>query len=326
MPSTRIVTTSPGVSGGGSRLPARPQSSAKAAAAACPRPEHVAGADPRAPRGVGDEVLERPGHAREPVGADALAVQEDLELEVEPVAPSIRLELVGGHEPGPEGDGGVLSLRRPEADLHLLELEVARRPVVEDRVGDDVVARLGGCQVAAVAADHRGDFELVVEDLAAGRDCDVVVRADEGVGVREVERRRLVPARVHLARRLVEAHHPLDVLLERQEVADRRWVERRKQRSRSERQRLGGRLRPIRVAEQVEDVRLLRKQPELVPLDESDARTRLRRDPSDPHIGAAVTWTDFIVSPTKSASGGGVCSISHVPICREISQISRQRG
>ena len=29
---------------------------------------------------------------------------------------------------------------------------------------------------------------------------------------------------------------------------------------------------------------------------------------------------------TKSASGGGVCSISHVPICREISQISRQRG
>ena len=65
------------------------------------------------------------------------------------------------------------------------------------------------------------------------------------------------------------------------------------------------------------------QQPEQLVLDECDARPVARRDPRDPHTGAAVTWTDFIVRPTKSASGGGVCSISHVPICREI---SRSRG
>src|SRR4029079_9046347 len=41
-------------------------------------------------------------------------------------------------------------------------------------------------------------------------------------------------------------------------------------------------------------------------------------------IGAAVSRTDSIVSPTKSASW--VSSISHVPSCREISQIRLQRS
>jgi len=47
------------------------------------------------------------------------------------------------------------SLSRPEADRHLPALQVARRPVVEDR-------ETGGYRPAA---DDRGDLELVVELL-----------------------------------------------------------------------------------------------------------------------------------------------------------------
>ena len=54
-----------------------------------------------------------------------------------------------------------------------------------------------GVSDAAVPADHGGHLELEVEQLRAGRDRDVVVRADQRVRVGEVERRRLVPLRHH---------------------------------------------------------------------------------------------------------------------------------
>ena len=189
-----------------------------------------------------------------------------------------------------------------------------------------MVARFGGREVASVATDHGGDLQLVVEELAPRRDRDVVVWADERVRVGEVERRRLVPARMHLPGRLVESHHAFDMPLEGEEIADRRRVERGEQPDRRERHCFPGRLRAVGLTEQVEHAHRIREEPKQVAVGEGDARTGLRRDPRDPHTGAAVTCTDLIVSPTKSASGGGVCSISQMPICREISQISRHRG
>ena len=53
-------------------------------------------------------------------------------------------QLVGRHEPRTERDREVLALRRPEPDGHLLALDVARAPVVEQReAGDRAVRRRG---------------------------------------------------------------------------------------------------------------------------------------------------------------------------------------
>ena len=66
-----------------------------------------------------------------------------------------------------------LPLAGSEAHLHLAGLDVARRPVVEDRVAEDVPGGLGRRQVATVgardAADHGADLELEVEPLGRGR-------------------------------------------------------------------------------------------------------------------------------------------------------------
>ena len=48
------------------------------------------------------------------------------------------VELVGGDDDGPEAGGEVLALGRPEADLHLRPLQVARRPVVHDGEAGDL--------------------------------------------------------------------------------------------------------------------------------------------------------------------------------------------
>ena len=137
-PSTVIVTTSAGASGGGSRRPALPPELAETAAAARPGPEQVSGADPCAARSVGDQLLERPRHVGERVRPARLAVHRNLHVEVEAAVATVRLELVPGHDPRPQRDRRVLALRRAEANLHLGELEIARRPVVEDGVTGDV--------------------------------------------------------------------------------------------------------------------------------------------------------------------------------------------
>ena len=55
-----------------------------------------------------------------------------------PVAPARGVgQLVRGHEPRPDRRREVLALGRPEPDGRLLALQVARRPVVEDRVAAD---------------------------------------------------------------------------------------------------------------------------------------------------------------------------------------------
>src|SRR5262249_16915257 len=98
-----------------------------------------------------------------------------------------------------------------EADLHLLTLEVARRPVVHDREAAD----------RALSADDNGDLELVVELLGPGRVGDLVVRAVDRGRVREVKDRELVPLRGHLP---ATRYRPCveNVFLERIRVADGR--------------------------------------------------------------------------------------------------------
>ena len=138
MPSTVIVTTSPASSGGGSRRPARPQSSPRQPPPHVPEPS-TSPVRTHAPREAYATSSSNDQAMLASVSPPTRSpLTEHLELEVEPVAAAVRLELVRGHDPRAERDRGVLPLRRPEPDLHLGELEVARRPVVEDRVADDV--------------------------------------------------------------------------------------------------------------------------------------------------------------------------------------------
>nr|WP_259670652.1 hypothetical protein [Streptomyces sp. ID38640] len=59
---------------------------------------------------------------------------------------------------------------------------------------------LFGRQIAARGADHRGDFQLEVEPGAAGGDGHIVVGADDGGGVGEVEGGDPVPDRLQRSR------------------------------------------------------------------------------------------------------------------------------
>ncbi|GAA2415577.1 hypothetical protein GCM10010255_62230 [Streptomyces coeruleofuscus] len=86
-----------------------------------------------------------------------------------------------------------------------------------------------GCQVAALAADDGGDFEFEVQDRGAGRHGHVVVRADDGVRIGEVEGRRVVPGIGDPGRVVDAASYALDVFLEGDEVPYGRRLERRQQ-------------------------------------------------------------------------------------------------
>ena len=127
---------------------------------------------------------------------------------------------------GPSVLAKSLRLAEAEPELELRALQVARRPVVEDGVAGDVRAGLVGPEVRPGAADDGRDLELEVERRAARRHRDLVVGAGDGVGVREVTERRLVPDAGTLAsgrrRVLIDA---FDVLLEHGEVADRRRLD-----------------------------------------------------------------------------------------------------
>ena len=120
-------------------------------------------------------------------------------------------------------------LGRAEADLHLPALQIAGRPVVEDGVAEHVLSRLLRAQRCPVACDDDGHFELEVQELRAGRDRDVVVRADQRVRVGEVERRCLVPLRHHTRAVSDAGHDALDMLLERDKVPHGRRGQRRQQ-------------------------------------------------------------------------------------------------
>ena len=82
--------------------------------------------------------------------------------------PRVR-QLVRGHQPWPERAREVLALGRAEPDGGLLALEVAGRPVVEDRVAADRLLRPLGRQVERRRVHQRGDLQLVVELVRRGR-------------------------------------------------------------------------------------------------------------------------------------------------------------
>ena len=105
MPSTVRVTTSPGCSGGGSCWPRRPHSSARQPPLpTVPEPRTSPGRDDAVAGRVGDHGLEGPAHVGEQVAADLVAVHRDRAPEVEEaVGVAVRLELVGGDDPRPEG-------------------------------------------------------------------------------------------------------------------------------------------------------------------------------------------------------------------------------
>ena len=103
---------------------------------------------------------------------------------------------------GPSVRGGVLALGRAEVDLHLPALQVAGRPVVEDRVAEDVLAGLLRGQRGAVPARRRRPPRARSRTAAQpGGHGDVVVRADQRVRVGEVEGRRLRTTRARRRRR-----------------------------------------------------------------------------------------------------------------------------
>ena len=77
-------------------------------------------------------------------GRSSSPLTDDPAVEVEEAVGVVAvLDLVGGDDPRADRGGEVLALRGPEPDLHLARLEVARRPVVDDRVAEDRVPGLG---------------------------------------------------------------------------------------------------------------------------------------------------------------------------------------
>ena len=151
--------------------------------------EHFARPQRLRARRVGDHVRERVVHVGARVLAPQLAVDPHAHREVAGV------QLVGGDEARAEHVRAVpvLRLARPHAHRQLAHLHVARRHVVPDRVAeDDGMGVLRG-DVARLAADHRGELELVVEVLGPGRPRDLRLRPDHGVRHALVVGRRVVP-------------------------------------------------------------------------------------------------------------------------------------
>ena len=168
------------------RPPARPRRRGKpalvavledAARADGARAEDVAGPQLGVARGVRHDRLPRVVHGAEVAAGTLFPVHARDHLEPE-VA-----QLVRGDDDRADRGGEVLSLRGAEADSHLAALQVACRPVVQDREAAD----------PSLGADHGRDLELVVERLGAVRVRNLVPGPVDRRGVREVERRDLVP-------------------------------------------------------------------------------------------------------------------------------------
>ena len=132
-------------------------------------------------------------------------------------------QLVRRHEPWPDGAREVLALGRSEPDGRLLTLQVARRPVVEDRVAADGFLGAVGREVDGRRVDEGRDLQLVVELPGSSRAPDRVVRAADLRDVAEVEDRQAVPGLGDLA--AAPFPHRPDMAFEGIEVAQRRRPE-----------------------------------------------------------------------------------------------------
>ena len=86
----------------------------------------------------------------------------------------------------------------PMPTLISRELDVARAPVVVDRVADDVRARVVRGDRSAATPDHGADLELVVELLGVGGPRDLVLGPVDGIDVALVERGDVEPLRRRL--------------------------------------------------------------------------------------------------------------------------------
>src|SRR4029450_12985872 len=95
------------------------------------RPEDVAGQAPRARGCVRGELLEGPVDVAEVASRSLLSVHTGCHLE------SKVTELLRADQHRTERGGKVLPLRRPEPDGHLGALEIASRPVVQNREAGD---------------------------------------------------------------------------------------------------------------------------------------------------------------------------------------------
>ena len=104
----------------------------------------------------------------------------------------------GGDDARAQRRGKVLALGGPEAHLHLLALDIARGPVVEDGVAEDMLRGIFGPDVAAGLADDDRDLQLVVQFPGVGRIGNLVIGAEDVIGIGEVEDGELVPFRRHL--------------------------------------------------------------------------------------------------------------------------------
>ena len=137
------------------------------------------------------------------------------------------LELVGRDQPRPDRGREVLALRRPEPDRRLVALQVARRPVVQDRVAaDDLLAslrRTGSAPAYRRARRSRSRSRAPSEPAGAQTGSSGPRSSDD---VREVEDSEAIPRLGDLAASAAP-HHP-DVLLEAVSIAKRRWREDRR--------------------------------------------------------------------------------------------------
>ena len=143
-----------------------------------------------------------------------------------PSASMAVVELVGGDDPRTEGRGEVLALRRAEAHLHLAALDVAGRPVVEDRVPEDVAGGVARASRSRPSEPATPPITAPTSSSKSSRSVcggrTVCAGRDDRVRVREVEGRELVPLVDHVAGAVDRGGDALDVLLERHEVAHAR--------------------------------------------------------------------------------------------------------
>ena len=123
MPCTSSSTTSPGsIQRSSSRPQPRPT---------VPLPRRSPGRSGCSWDRCGDDLGERVEHRAEPALGPGLAVHARRHARRRDV------DLVGRRHARPDRAREVLAQARAEADLHLAELDVARAPVVEDRVARD---------------------------------------------------------------------------------------------------------------------------------------------------------------------------------------------
>src|SRR5690349_14659707 len=166
--------------------------------------DHVAWDELRVLRGPVEDRLPGVVHVAEVASRALFAVDAGNHLEAQ-VA-----ELVRRHDHRAERGCKVLPFRGTEADLHLLPLEIARRPIVYDREPPN----------RALGTHHGRDLELVVALIRPGREGNLVVGSVDRGWVREVEDRQLIP----LVRHHWTAEDPsrvANVVLEGVEVAHR---------------------------------------------------------------------------------------------------------